>query len=167
MAMPVVFERGESVFQRLDEDYANIAPKHVTDNEFMELTARLTDKCNRQREELNKAQNASNKAQLVIDSCKAVIDRVDNYIAETPRELQREFNVIAYGPNHTVDKKGNVTMTLKDAHSCGGVLALANQAGLRRQQMANIEAAKTASYSNSARAQREARAASRERFFHQ
>ena len=70
------------------------------------------------------------------------MDKIDNFTTETPRELQREFNVIAYGANHTIDKRGNVTMYLKDAHSKGGIVAMANQAALRRQKMEDDSKAK-------------------------
>ena len=165
--MPVVFERGESVWARHEADLEQAELKHVTDDEFNQLSARLTDKCNRQRAELNKAKNASNKAQAVVDACREVMDKIDNFTTETPRELQREFNVIAYGANHTVDKRGNVTMYLKDAHSKGGIVAMANQAALRRQKMEDDSKAKRDNSQSSARAARDARAASRDRSFHQ
>ena len=53
------------------------------------------------------------------------MSKIDNFVSETPKELQREFNVIAYGKNATINEDGSVKMSLKDAHTKGGIVALA------------------------------------------
>ena len=160
-ALPIVLEKGESLLSRRSS-----TPKYVTDAQFDNLTAKLTDKCDRQRVELKKAEDASMFAQAAIDSCRATLAKIDNFITETPKELQREFNVIAYGPNHTVDERGNVHMVLKDAHSMGGIMALAHQGDLRVQKMLEQEKGKRDLSANSARSERDRRAASRDASLH-
>ena len=162
--MPVVLEKGESVCP--EEPAQRPKLKHCTEEEFENQISQLTALCDAQRAEVERVEAVSNKAQSTIDSCKALIRKIDNYTTETPRELQREFNVIAYGPNHTVDAKGNVTMYLKDAHSRGGIVALAHQRDLRVAKMIADAEAKKASFAGGARAARDARAASRDRSLH-
>ena len=119
-ALPTVMEKRESVFERqeYEEQYQNQMKK-------------LDDKCKRQAAEVEKVEGVRLMADYCKLSCQATMDKIDNFINQGREDLNHQANVIFYGKHYTTDEDGNVTMKLKDAHSMGGVVALACQSDLR------------------------------------
>ena len=154
--LPIVMEKGESVFERQNTSEC----KPVTEESFQKNIANLTDKCQRQAAEVEKVEQARLMADYCIEDCKRTMDRINNFIDQGREDLNHQANVIMYGAHHTVKADGTVKMSLKDSHTFGGIMAQEFQKELREQARDEANHLRITPKVNG-RAERDARAAMR------
>ena len=155
-ALPIVMEKGESVFERQNTSDC----KPVTEESYQMNMTNLSDKCQRQAAEVEKVEQARLMASYCIEDCKRTMERINNFIDQGREDLNHQANVIMYGAHHTVNADGTVKMSLKDAHSHGGIMAQEFQSDLRQQARDEANHLRITPKVNG-RAEREARAAMR------